>query len=94
MKFNILALMAAVAAQDESDQATCTGPADCPAVDGADQVCATMVIGEFSVDQCVAKILCNETIEQDGQEMTFTCSMAYKMAASAALLMTAIASQQ
>ena len=53
-----------------------------------------MTVGDFSVDQCVAKILCNETIEQDNQEMSFKCAgLAAKMVATAAAALTVAAMQ-
>ena len=74
MKFATLALIAVVAAQDDAaaeesaDQGACdfNDPNSCPPVDGKKQSCATMTVGDFSTDQCVQSILCNETIEQDG----------------------------
>merc|ERR1712226_1463687 len=98
MKFFALAFLAVVSAQEaeEGETAACTGAeGDCPPVDDAEQACATMTIGDFSVDQCVAKILCGETIEQDGQEMNFACigAEAAKIAATAAAVL-ALASMQ
>merc|ERR1719263_919368 len=104
MKF-ALALLAVVAAQDDAgateegaDQATCTyeSKTSCEAdAKGNAQRCAIMTINDFSVNQCVNAILCCETIEQDGQEMNFKCwSAAYRMVATAAMVVTAIASQQ
>ena len=71
MKF-ALALIGFAAAQE--GEATCTVDLDCsPTDDGAKQRCATMTMEGFSVDQCVADILCDETMEIDGVEMNYNC---------------------
>jgi len=47
---------------------------DCPPVDGANQRCATIATdGNSSVNECVAEILCGETMELEGVEMSYTC---------------------
>ena len=75
MKF-IAALVALAVAQEEGGEgsATCTKDDECaPDANGAKQRCATMTMEGFSVDQCVADILCGETMEIDGVEMNYNC---------------------
>lgn len=47
----------------------CTSNADCE----NDYACATMTAGGLSVDQCVATILCGETMELEGMQMSYAC---------------------
>ena len=53
---------------------SCAKDADC-GVDswGETEKCATMTMEGFSVDQCVAEILCGETMELEGVEMSYNC---------------------
>ena len=68
----IIALIGFAAAQE--GVATCTKDAECLKTDdGTDQRCATMTMEGFSVDQCVAAILCGETMEIDEVEMNYNC---------------------
>merc|ERR1712083_156525 len=70
MKIAIAALVGLVAAQDGS----CTKDLDCGTdANGEKQRCATMTMEGFSVDQCVAEILCGETMELEGVEMSYNC---------------------
>ena len=84
MKY-IALLVGLAAAQD----ASCTKDLDCaPTDDGEKQRCATMTMEGFSVDQCVAEILCGETMELEGVKMSYKCKTKYaaKIMASAAAL--------
>merc|ERR1712083_854116 len=89
MKIAIAALVGLVAAQDGS----CTKDLDCGAdANGEKQRCATMTMEGFSVDQCVAEILCGETMELEGVEMSYNCfdkKAAAKLFASMAAALTA-----
>ena len=93
MKFIIACLIASVAAQE--GVATCTKDAECADTeDGTKQRCATMTMEGFSVDQCVASILCGETMEIDEVAMNYNCfdtgangATTVSLAASAAALM-------
>ena len=69
MKY-ILALVGIASAQID---ASCTKDLDCEPKDGEKQRCATMTMEGFSVDQCVAEILCGETMELEGVEMNYNC---------------------
>merc|ERR1711990_495111 len=73
MKFITLALVGLATAQDESIS-NCTTDLECEETDeGEAQRCATMTMEGFSVDQCVAEILCGETMELEGVEMSYNC---------------------
>ena len=88
----IIALVGLAAAQGEGS-ATCTKDAECqPTDDGTAQRCATMTMEGFSVDQCVADILCGETMEIDGVEMNYNCFDTGNMAAHAAATTAALLS--
>merc|ERR1719197_1896074 len=84
----LLALVAVAQAQgdDAASESNCTKDAECAETDeGEKQRCATMTMEGFSVDQCVAEILCGETMELEGVEMSYNCfDGATKMMASLA----------
>merc|ERR1711939_158424 len=89
MKFAALVATLAVAnAQGEEKLSNCKTDAECSPVDGKEQKCATMTMEGFSVDQCVAEILCGETMELEGVKMSYKCKTKYaaKIMASAAAL--------
>ena len=92
MKF-ILGLVAIAAAQTTGIDNSCTKDTDCEdTADGDKQRCATMTMEGFSVDQCVAEILCGETMELEGVEMNYNCfdGGATKMMASMIALIAVV----
>merc|ERR1719222_1581708 len=95
MKFLALALVGLAAAAEEEKESNCTKDTDCAATDeGEKQRCATMTMEGFSVDQCVAEILCGETMELEGVEMSYNCfdggNAATKIMASMAAVAAAV----
>ena len=49
-----------------------------------------MTMEGFSVDQCVAEILCGETMELEGVEMSYNCFDGPTLAAGLAATMTTL----
>ena len=71
MKFILATLVGLAAAAGDG---SCAKDVDCtPDDNGESQRCATMTMSNFSVDQCVAEILCGETMELEGVEMSYNC---------------------
>ena len=89
MKFILATLVGLAAAAGDG---SCAKDVDCtPDDNGESQRCATMTMENFSVDQCVADILCDETMVIDGVEMNYNC-FDKGGAAGAAALMASVAS--
>ena len=85
MKFAYLLILAAVRAEEEEGEekieGTCASPEECPPVadeesgEEIEMACATMANeGQaISQDLCVKAVLCGETIDVEGNPVSYTC---------------------
>ena len=70
----IFASLIGFVTSQETIPETCTKDAECTSTENDSSLrCATMTMEGFSVDQCVASILCGEIMEIDGVKMEYWC---------------------